>query len=67
MNTTVRLKMNDKIKLQVFTVVGIVISIAALMVGIQTGDGMYLFLGGLGLLGVALLALGVIRRGRRSS
>lgn len=59
--------MNDKVKLQIFSVVCVVISIAALVAGAQTGDGMYLFLGGMGLLGIALLAFAVIRKGKRSS
>lgn len=59
--------MNDKRKLQIFSVVCIVISVAALVAGVQAGDGMYLFLGGLGLLGVALLAFAVTRRAKRSS
>ncbi|WP_411081330.1 hypothetical protein [Streptomyces sp. cmx-18-6] len=59
--------MNDKIKLRLFSIVCVVISIAALAAGVRTGDGMYLFLGGMGLLGVALLAFAVMRRGRRTS
>jgi hypothetical protein len=59
--------MNDKIKLQIFSVVCVLISITALVAGVGTGDGMYLFLGAMGLLGIALLAFAVIRRGKRSS
>jgi LPXTG-motif cell wall-anchored protein len=59
--------MNNKLKLQVFSVICTAISIAALVAGVQTGDGMYLWLGIIGLLGVALLAFAVIRRAKRTS
>ncbi|MFF5257110.1 hypothetical protein ACFY4K_34510 [Streptomyces leeuwenhoekii] len=58
--------MNDKVKLQVFAVVCLVVSIVCIVVGLRTGDVMYLVLGGLGLLGMAMLSFGVLRK-RRSS
>ncbi|MGW9454233.1 hypothetical protein [Streptomyces sp. NPDC055632] len=58
--------MNDKVKLQVFAVVCLVVSIICIVVGLQTGNAVYLVLGGLGILGIAMLAFGVLRK-RRSS
>ncbi|GAA2485906.1 hypothetical protein [Streptomyces gobitricini] len=58
--------MNDKVKLQVFAIVCLVVSIVCVVVGLRTGDVVYLVLGGLGLLGMAMLAFGVLRK-RRSS
>lgn len=37
--------MNARVKLQNFSVACVVASVAALVAGVQTGDGMYLFLG----------------------
>ncbi|MGW0917187.1 hypothetical protein ACWD1Z_36645 [Streptomyces sp. NPDC002784] len=59
--------MSDKVKLQVFFVVSLLISIAALVAGVATGDGMYLFLGGMGLLGLSLLSFAAIRRRKGSA
>ncbi|MEU3715874.1 hypothetical protein [Streptomyces californicus] len=59
--------MSDKMKLQIFSVGCIVVSVAALVAGILKGDGVYLFLGGMGLLGVALLSFAVARRKNGSS
>ncbi|MET9804474.1 hypothetical protein [Streptomyces sp. NPDC006368] len=56
--------MNDKVKLQVFAVVCLVVSIVCIVVGLRTGDVVYLVLGGLGLLGMAMLAFGVLRKRR---
>lgn len=58
--------MNDKVKLQVFAVVCLVVSIVCIVVGLRIGDVVYLVLGGLGLLGMAMLSFGVLRK-RRSS
>ncbi|MFJ4343672.1 hypothetical protein [Streptomyces sp. NPDC088915] len=58
--------MNDKVKLQVFAVVCLVVSIICIVVGLQTGNMVYLVLGGLGILGMTMLAFGVLRK-RRSS
>ncbi|MFH8881174.1 hypothetical protein [Streptomyces californicus] len=54
-------------KLQIFSVACIVVSVAALIAGVLKGDGVYLFLGGMGLLGVALLSFAVVRRKNGSS
>ncbi|MEU0657978.1 hypothetical protein ACPB9J_03435 [Streptomyces lavendulocolor] len=58
--------MSDKVKLQIFAIVCLVVSIVCVVVGLRTGDVVYLVLGGLGLLGMAMLAFGVLRK-RRSS
>lgn len=60
-------RMHDKIKLQIFSVVCVLVSVAALAAGVKTSDEMYLLSGGMGLLGVALLAFAVARRGREGS
>ncbi|WP_432112493.1 hypothetical protein, partial [Streptomyces sp. YPW6] len=54
--------MNDKVKLQVFAVVCFVVSIVCVVVGLRAGDVVYLVLGGLGLLGMAMLVFGVLRK-----
>ncbi|WP_158767799.1 hypothetical protein [Streptomyces sp. NRRL F-5702] len=59
--------MPDKIKLQIFSIACAVVSVAALVAGALKGDGVYLFLGGIGLLGVALLSFAVARRKNGSS
>ncbi|MBK0375304.1 hypothetical protein I3215_20785 [Streptomyces sp. RB110-1] len=59
--------MPDKIKLQIFFIACAVVSVAALVAGTLKGDGVYLFLGGVGLLGVALLYFAVARRKNDSS
>ncbi|MBD3547662.1 hypothetical protein [Streptomyces sp. JV180] len=59
--------MPDKIKLQIFSIACAVVSVAALATGALKGDGVYLFLGGMGLLGVALLSFAVARRKNGSS
>ncbi|MDP9951180.1 MULTISPECIES: hypothetical protein [Streptomyces] len=59
--------MPDKIKLQIFSIACAVVSVAALAAGALKGDGVHLFLGGMGLLGVALLSFAVARRKNGSS
>lgn len=58
--------MNDKVKLQVFAVVCLVVSIVSIVAGLRTGDVVYLVLGSLVLLAMAMLGFGVLRK-RRSS
>ncbi|MFE9458927.1 hypothetical protein [Streptomyces californicus] len=59
--------MPDKIELRIFSIACAVVSVAALVAGTLKGDGVYLFLGGMGLLGVALLSFAIARKKNGSS